>query len=239
MGPTAISLSPKLIWHPSPNFNARRGVVGPSLIVLHYTAMDSAGAALERLCDPEHEVSAHYLIAQCGTLYQMVRDGDRAWHAGAGSWGGQGDVNSRSIGIELCNPGTRAFPAAQIAALTALLAHLRARWNIPAQGVIGHSDLAPDRKSDPGPWFPWAELVAAGHAVDAQPVDAQPGRDDTGGDFWEHAYRFGYGREFGKDAVLRAYQMRFRPGHLGKPVGPDDYRLMAALAERYPVDGGA
>lgn len=127
--------------------------------------MQSAQSAVERLCDPACEVSAHYLIDAQGAVIQMVDEEMRAWHAGAGVWGGQGDVNSRSIGVEMDNDGTCPFTAAQMDALEPLLHGIMARWSIPASGVIGHSDMAPGRKFDPGPRFDWARLARQGLAV--------------------------------------------------------------------------
>ncbi|MDC1524932.1 N-acetylmuramoyl-L-alanine amidase [Planktomarina temperata] len=134
----------------SPNFGPRKGGVTPSLIVVHYTAMPNAQAAFERLSDPAHEVSAHYFLDQSGGAMQLVPEAQRAWHAGAGAWGGCTDVNSASIGIELCNAGDHAFSSAQMQALKSLLKEVMQRWGIAAQGVIGHSDMAPGRKQDPG-----------------------------------------------------------------------------------------
>ncbi|WP_236638464.1 N-acetylmuramoyl-L-alanine amidase [Mangrovicoccus ximenensis] len=150
------------IWHPSPNFGPRRGGAVPDMVVLHYTAMESAGEALERLCSPPHEVSSHYLIGADGTLWQLVAEEARAWHAGQGSWGGAADVNSRSIGIELDNRGKGSFAVAQLEALERLLAEILARWSIPPERVIGHQDMAPGRKQDPGRYFPWPRLARKG-----------------------------------------------------------------------------
>lgn len=136
----------------------------PSLVVLHYTAMDSAALALERLSDPEAEVSAHYLIDYDGRVMSLVPEGMRAWHAGAGAWGEISDVNSHSIGIELQNTGREPFGEPQMAALEALLLDIMARWNIAPDGVIGHEDCAPDRKQDPGRRFDWARLELNGMA---------------------------------------------------------------------------
>jgi N-acetylmuramoyl-L-alanine amidase len=127
--------------------------------------MATAEAACARLCDPAAEVSAHYLIAGDGALWALVPEDRRAWHAGAGEWGGAGDVNSRSIGIELANRGDHPFAAAQMRALERLLPAIMTRWAIPPQGVIAHSDMAPGRKSDPGPRFDWQRLARAGLAV--------------------------------------------------------------------------
>jgi len=152
------------VWVPSPNFGARRNGLTPTLIVLHYTAMTPAAAAIERLCDPAYEVSAHYVIGEGGELWQLVEEHKRAWHAGAGSWRGQDDINSRSIGIEMVNDGQSPYAARLMITLEALLPQIMARWGISAAGVIGHSDMAPGRKIDPGPHFDWARLEAKGLA---------------------------------------------------------------------------
>ena len=151
--------------HPSPNHGARRDGLVPHLIVLHYTGMRGAADALARLCCPEAQVSAHYLIDLDGTAVQMVREAARAWHAGAGEWAGQADINSRSIGVELVNTGAHPFPAPQMRALAALMRHLMARWHIAPADVIAHSDMAPERKDDPGPRFDWRALAAQGLAL--------------------------------------------------------------------------
>lgn len=134
-------------------------------MVVHYTAMRSAQDALNRLCDPAAEVSAHYLIGRCGTLWQLVPEDRRAWHAGAGDWLGEGDVNSRSIGIEIDNDGFSPFAEPAMTALEDLLATLLKRYELKADAVIGHEDMAPGRKRDPGPRFDWARLVRQGLAV--------------------------------------------------------------------------
>jgi N-acetylmuramoyl-L-alanine amidase len=158
----------RIAERPSPNHGERRGGARPSLIVLHYTGMDSTDAASARLCDPASEVSAHYLIGEDGSIARLVPEERRAWHAGAGSWSGLDDVNSHSIGIELANPGPLAdfppFPEAQIAALEFLLARVMARHGIAPDRVLGHADTAPGRKIDPGPKFPWARLCLTGLA---------------------------------------------------------------------------
>ncbi len=148
---------------PSPNHNDRRG--RPiDLIVLHYTGMRSAAEALARLSDPAAQVSAHYLVEEDGRLWRLVPDKRRAWHAGRAYWAGERDVNARSIGIEIVNPGHdngyRPFPPQQIERVASLLQHLSRRYAIPASRVVGHSDVAPLRKLDPGELFPWASLAA-------------------------------------------------------------------------------
>jgi N-acetylmuramoyl-L-alanine amidase len=153
--------SPQIIQTTSPNFGPRKGGAVPTLIVIHYTAMDTAEAALERLCDPQYEVSAHYLISAQGAVHQLVSEDMRAWHAGAGQWGEITDVNSHSIGIELDNRGDHPFAHPQVEALCALLPGIMKRWNITLENIIGHSDCAPGRKIDPGPRFDWLRLRRA------------------------------------------------------------------------------
>lgn len=149
-------------WHPSPNFGARRGGALPDMVVIHYTAMESCAAARDWLSNPASEVSSHYVIARDGQGWQLVAESMRAWHAGKGAWAGCDDVNSRSIGIELCNTGAEPFPEPQMVALETLLQGISLRWDIAH--VIGHSDMAPGRKIDPGPRFDWRRLVGQGLA---------------------------------------------------------------------------
>jgi N-acetylmuramoyl-L-alanine amidase len=149
---------------PSPNFDARTG--GVDMLILHYTGMRTATEALDRLCDPLAKVSAHYLIAEDGAVTRLVAEEKRAWHAGISSWRGRTDINGASIGIELVNPGHefgyRRFPEPQMAALEALAEAILGRHPIPARHVIGHSDVAPLRKQDPGELFDWQRLARAG-----------------------------------------------------------------------------
>jgi N-acetylmuramoyl-L-alanine amidase len=217
---------------PSPNAGPRRDGLTPSLVVLHHTAMATAGDALDRLTDPAAEVSAHYLIHRNGMVMQLVPEDLRAWHAGAGSWGGRGDVNSRSIGIEIDNDGRAPFAAAAIVALEALLAEVMERWSIPPQGVIGHSDMAPGRKGDPGPRFDWRGLALAGLSV--WPVAPEP-REPDAGDFRAQAIRFGYPADIDDALRMRAFRLRFRPAATG-PLDATDMGLIHDLAWRYPVD---
>ena len=217
--------TPDAIWQPSPNFTARRDGLTPQLVVLHYTAMESAEAALERLCDPEAEVSAHYLIGRDGTLWQLVEEDQRAWHAGAGEWCGQQDINSRSIGIELDNVGDHPFSEPQMWQLEDLLAGIMQRWAIPPEGVIGHSDMAPDRKFDPGARFDWARLARQGLA--------RPGAESGGGagltepEMLDMARFRAYARDIGytapvEDAVLlAAVRLRYRPQGRGPLCAAD------------------
>jgi len=215
----------------SPNFGPRRGGLRPDLIVLHYTAMTSATAACDWLCNAKAEVSAHYLIDEQGGVIQMVDEAARAWHAGAGSWGAVDDVNSRSIGVELANPARVPFSEPQMHSLEALLGGIMRRWSIPAHRVIGHSDMAPGRKIDPGPKFDWRRLALQGLSI-------WPGR--TGApekDFKTAACQFGYPAV--DDAVLLdTFRQRFRPWAKGA-LDPIDLALINDLAQRFPVDGRA
>ncbi len=170
---------------PSPSHGARRA--GPvDTLVLHYTGMDSGAAALARLRDPLSEVSAHYLVFEDGGIVQMVPEARRAWHAGAGAWKGETDLNSRSIGIEIVHPGHAGglppYPGAQIDAVIALARDVLGRWPIPPERVLAHSDLAPERKEDPGETFPWDRLAAAGIGHHVPPAAPRDGRFFARGD---------------------------------------------------------
>ncbi|WP_371931523.1 N-acetylmuramoyl-L-alanine amidase [Roseovarius sp. MMSF_3359] len=219
---------PDIEQYPSPNCGARRDGARPDMIVLHYTAMATAEAARDRLCDPEAEVSSHYLIAENGHIWQLVPEEQRAWHAGAGQWGDVSDVNSRSIGIELANRGDHPFSEPQMAALERLMAQIMMRWSIVPERVIGHSDMAIGRKSDPGPRFDWQRLALQGLAV-------WPESGACAGDFATDARAFGYPSVGAVDELLAAVRLRFRPWAKG-PLDEQDRALMHDLASRYPVD---
>ncbi len=160
----------------SPNFDARRAP--PDMVLLHYTGMPTGAEALARLRDPEAKVSAHYLIEEDGKVFSLVAEERRAWHAGLSFWKGERDINAVSVGVELVNPGHewgyRAYPDAQIEALIELLDEIRGRWEIPDGRILGHSDVAPERKTDPGELFPWKRLAQAGHGLWLEPP-AAPG----------------------------------------------------------------
>lgn len=150
---------------PSPNFGDRR----PHYVILHHTTNDTAAQALATLTSPASQVSAHYLIGRDGRIFLLVDELKRAWHAGESYWGGNRDLNSASIGIELDNNGDEPFAEAQIEALIVLLAEVSARWSIPRANVLGHGDVAPGRKTDPSAWFPWRRLAEAGFGLWCNP----------------------------------------------------------------------
>ncbi len=229
MGPDAVPEGARIRLvpaFPSPNFGPRRDGVTPSLIVIHYTAMPTCAEAEARLCDPAAEVSAHWLVSEAGHALPLVDEAMRAWHAGAGEWAGITDVNSASIGIELANPGDAPFPEAQMAALERLLADVMTRHGIPRHRVIGHSDMAPQRKRDPGPRFDWRRLALAGLSV-------WPEDGEDGADFTASARAFGY-PDAPPDALLAAFRLRFRPWAEG-PLTALDREAVAALARDYPA----
>ncbi len=218
---------------PSPNWNARKLPV--SMVVLHYTGMQTAAAALERLCDPAAEVSAHYMIDEDGTVIRLVDEAHRAWHAGRSYWRGITDINSASIGIELVNPGHefgyRPFPEAQIQALLPLMADIVKRHDIPRANVLGHSDIAPARKEDPGELFPW-DLLARYRLTLAKPELTMRLIYDNPGAFFLALERFGYDITDQKAAV-RAFQRRWRPQRIdGEVDGQIGALLFELLLER-------
>ncbi|QIE47429.1 N-acetylmuramoyl-L-alanine amidase [Pseudohalocynthiibacter aestuariivivens] len=214
--------------------NARRGGVRPDILLLHFTNMDTAEDAVERLCDPTvtPPVSCHYVIAEDGRLWQLVPEEMRAWHAGLGCWGAVDEVNSRAIGIELANQGDHPFPDPQMRVLERLAQDIMERWAIPPERVIGHSDMAPDRKDDPGPRFDWRRLALRGVAV-----WPQPGADAPLSAFRALTGRIGYGAAFSDADVLKAIRLRFRPWGRG-PLCADDMAVLADIAARFPVDPG-
>ncbi|MEM6940444.1 MAG: N-acetylmuramoyl-L-alanine amidase [Pseudomonadota bacterium] len=215
----------KIEDHPSPNFGPRRDGLLPQLIVLHYTAMATADAACARLCDPAAEVSAHYLITQKGAVWRLVPEEARAWHAGAGNWHGHDDINSRSVGIELDNRGDHPFSEPQMASLEGLLREIMQRWSIPPAGVIGHSDMAPGRKIDPGPHFDWVRLArqglakATGQGSVARQVDPALFRKTA-------AEGAGYTAACSDADLLQAVRLRYRP-HARGELSPVDLAVLS------------
>jgi N-acetylmuramoyl-L-alanine amidase len=233
-----------IIPAPSPNFNERAGP--PDILLLHYTGMESGEAAIARLRDPEAKVSSHYVVEEDGRIFTLVAEERRAWHAGVSFWKGERDINGRSIGIEIVNPGHefgyRPFPDAQIAAVIALATDIRTRWMIADGDIIGHSDVAPNRKIDPGELFPWKTLAQAGHGLWVEP-DPAPGAPLAEGAegagvfaFQAGLTRLGYecppSGQFDADTttVVTAFQRHWRPHQVdGIADGETRARLIALL----------
>jgi N-acetylmuramoyl-L-alanine amidase len=213
---------------PSPNHDDRGGVC-VDMLVLHYTGMRTAEDALARLCDPAAKVSAHYTIDEDGTVYAHVPEARRAWHAGVASWAGATDINARSIGIELVNPGHefgyREFAADQIASLITLCHSILMRHPIPSARVLAHSDVAPVRKEDPGELFPWARLAKAGIGLWPQVTAAS----DLGADALS---RYGYDPNAPQDKLITAFQRHFRPKKLDGQWDEECAGLLAWLLTR-------
>ncbi len=203
----------------------------PKWVILHYTAMNSAAEAIERLCDPVHQVSAHYVISESGAVTQLVSDDMRAWHAGQSYWQGCRDMNSASIGIELCNRGDHPFPAPQIRALITLLSGVCTRNGIPPNSVIGHSDIALARKADPGARFDWRALAQMGFGIWADAM-AQSGVDAAA--FDANLGRIGYDPDAPLETRLRAFRLHFRPVGAG-PLGAVDCAVATALADKFQL----
>lgn len=218
-----------IVETPSPNFNERQLPV--TMIVLHYTGMETAGAAIARLTDAAAEVSAHYLIDEDGTVHRLVPEDKRAWHAGASHWRGITDVNSASIGIELVNPGHefgyRNFTDAQIDALLPLLADIKQRHGITRGNIVGHSEIAPTRKQDPGELFPWWKLAKVRLAMPRPTKNLiDPLWTDAG--FLLALERFGY-EVTDKLAAVVAFQRRFRPELIDGEIDGECRSLLLAL----------
>ncbi len=228
---------------PSPNFNERPEGRAVDILLLHYTGMASAEEAATRLCDPAAKVSSHYMVDEGGAITRMVPEHFRAWHAGAGTWAGDTDINGCSIGIEIANGGhdfgCPPYPEAQMRAVEALCLDILSRHPIPPRRVLGHSDIAPTRKADPGEWFDWARLARAGVGVWLEPEPLIEGpvlqngdRGDTVAELQYLLADYGYGLEvLGRydettKAVVTAFQRHFRPQ---KVDGVADLSTVATL----------
>ncbi|MEZ5749133.1 MAG: N-acetylmuramoyl-L-alanine amidase [Caenibius sp.] len=213
----------------SPNHNLRKLPV--SMVVLHYTGMESAAAALERMCDPQAEVSAHYMIDEDGTVCRLIDEARRAWHAGRSYWRGITDVNSASIGIELVNPGHefgyRPFTDRQMEALLPLLADIIQRHDIPRANVVGHSDIAPARKQDPGELFDWEALSARRLALPT-PNILLGNLFPNDGAFFLGLERFGYDIS-DQQAAVTAFQRRWRPRRIDGAIDNETGAILSAL----------
>lgn len=220
----------EILEQPSPNHDARPDGQSIDILLLHYTGMKTGAEALDRLCDPAAKVSAHYMIEEDGRILQLVSESRRAWHAGAAQWRGDSDINARSIGVEIVNPGHefgyRTFPAEQMAAVKRLCLDILARHPIPAERVLGHSDVAPLRKEDPGELFDWRGLAAAGIGLWPESSSAAVLENAVG----KALKRVGYGyTEEDLPAVIRAFQRRYRPSALTGTADAETRRRLAAL----------
>ena len=218
-----------LIDTPSPNFDERRLPI--SMIVLHYTGMADAASAIARLCDPEAQVSCHYCVAEDGKILRMVGEEMRAWHAGAAYWRGITDVNSASIGIEIVNPGHELgyppFPEEQIDSLVRLLADIKDRHGITRGNVVGHSDISPRRKKDPGELFPWSHLARHRLAL-PRPTRNLMDPNWTDGGFLLALERFGYDVSDPLAATV-AFQRRYRPELIDGEIDGECRAILLAL----------
>jgi N-acetylmuramoyl-L-alanine amidase len=236
----------RIVERPSPNHGPRRDGAAIDMLVLHYTGMMSAAAALARLCDPGAEVSAHYLVDEFGLVYRLVPEDRRAWHAGVAFWAGERDVNGRSIGIELANPGHelgyRDFPAAQMTALVELARGIVTRHPIPPHRVLGHSDVAPRRKIDPGEKFDWRWL--AGQGIGWWPEAPAPIVKSAIADvaaMQRALAAFGYevaltGIEDEQTAtVVSAFQRHFRPARVDGVADAETAAVAARLLNRTAI----
>lgn len=218
--------------HASPNIEPRKDCDRPDMLILHYTGMHSAEKAIEWLAHPESKVSCHYVIGRDGRITQMVAESMRAWHAGVSHWAGETDINSRSIGIEIDNPGHELgyldFPKPQMRAVERLAADIVQRQGIPADRVLAHSDVAPIRKIDPGEKFDWARLARGGVGLWVEPAPLKPGDGGIGPGCGGEVvalvqgmlHRYGYGIDVTGDfdhlteAAIRAFQRHFRPSRV-------------------------
>jgi N-acetylmuramoyl-L-alanine amidase len=237
----------KLVERPSPNNDARSPQRAVDMLIVHYTGMTSTEAALDRLCDPDASASAHYLIDEDGTVYRMVPESRRAWHAGASSWAGETDINDRSIGIELANPGHefgyRPFPEAQMASLEVLCADIVKRHPIAPRRVLGHADISPSRKRDPGEFFDWRRLAAKGIGLwpklrAPQRAGAALGPSDSGvrvAAAQSALAAFGYGLsptgeyDAATVDVVVAFQRHFRPRIVDGALDPETDAILRSL----------
>ncbi len=209
---------------PSPNFDARR----PNYVILHHTGSPAAERALRTLTTQQREVSAHYLIGRDGRIYYLVDEFNRAWHAGDSYWGGDRDLNSASIGVEIDNDGEEPYSEPQIQSLLALLADLKSRWKIPTANFLGHGDVAPGRKTDPGINFPWQRLAQAGFGLWCDPPypPAPVGMDDV-----TLLTAFGY-EVWNEQAAVAAFNRHFAPAEFSREFSEDDRAKLYCLVQR-------
>jgi N-acetylmuramoyl-L-alanine amidase len=223
-------MSLQIQQHPSPNFDKRGADVSVDMLVLHYTGMQSADIALDRLCDQQAEVSAHYFVEEDGSVRQLVDETHRAWHAGVSYWRGNSNINQRSIGIEIVNPGHefgyREFTEEQMISVISLCSEILSRHDIPARNIVGHSDVAPSRKTDPGELFDWQRLAKLG--IGLWPTEAEileMDKDVVRG----HLQTIGYDtNDFPK--AIRAFQRHYRGERVTGRIDAGTARLLTGLA---------
>jgi N-acetylmuramoyl-L-alanine amidase len=219
---------------PSPNANDRALPV--SMLVLHYTGMETGKAAIDRLANPASKVSAHYVVEEDGSVIEMVDEARRAWHAGVSYWRGVTDVNSASVGIEIVNGGhdfgLPDYPDAQIRAVADLSRAIISRHGIEPWNIVGHSDIAPGRKIDPGEKFPWERLACEGVGLWAEArADVTP---DAGGAA-RNLHAIGYDPDVALPVLLAEFQRRFRPTRITSELDSETMGLIAALARKIPA----
>jgi N-acetylmuramoyl-L-alanine amidase len=230
-------VSASFVDRPSPNFNDRKGEA-VQFLVLHYTSMATAEAAIQRLCDPASGVSSHYVIDEQGVIYRLVGEDKRAWHAGVSYWDGKTDLNSTSVGIEIANPGDAPYPKAQMDSVIALSRDIVRRHKIRSFYVVGHSDIAPDRKQDPGEFFDWQLLAGQSLGVWPQPTAA----DYKNSAKWDDQAlakvlaKLGYRATIELPTLVTAFQRHFQPevfkapAPAGTKIGTADGETKARLA---------
>ncbi|WP_019643675.1 N-acetylmuramoyl-L-alanine amidase [Novispirillum itersonii] len=236
---------PGLTVVPSPNHGPRAAGAVVDLLVLHYTGMPDGPAALLRMCQAEAQVSAHYMVEEDGTVFQLVPEARRAWHAGVACWRGRADVNSHSIGIEIVNPGHefgyRPFPAVQMQAVTALCRDILSRHPaISPGGVVAHADVAPARKEDPGELFDWRFLAAQGVGLFPSPGEGQATPADAAALLRRIGYPLGDGDAETPDglrAALVAFQRRYRPADLSGQPDAQTLAMLSAVAQALSGQG--
>ena len=239
----------------SPNYGARRGVIRPDLLILHYTGMPDCESALRRLTEKSSEVSSHYLVFENGRIVQLVPENKRAWHAGVSAWQAESDINSRAIGIEICNPGHDFgypnFSRKQMKAVIALCKNIVRRNGIRPEHVLAHSDIAPTRKQDPGEKFPWAQLHKAGIGHFVRPAKISSSKKFRRGDrsakilevqrqFAEYGYRIIVNGKFdaATEAVVTAFQRHFRPQRVDGVLDVSTRKTLHKLLSKRPSRRG-
>jgi N-acetylmuramoyl-L-alanine amidase len=217
----------------SPNFSDRPADIVIDMVVLHYTGMKSARAALDRMCDSSAAVSAHYMVGEDGAVWRLVGEEKRAWHAGVSYWAGATNINDRSIGIEIVNPGHefgyRPFPEIQMRSVEELLAQILDRHSIPASRVVGHSDIAPSRKQDPGELFDWQRLAA--RRVSIWPSAVSPAIEARKAPAL--LAEIGYDPGAPLDDIVTAFQRRFAPDGV---TGSLDGKTLALIAAVFAIN---